>query len=235
MALLNIAVPVGFSLPAMGKGIPPVGAHEIVLEVTDDDGYTAGDSLWGLVLAPGGNRAAVQLDLSGGFNMDLWLGPLEMAALDAYAAGNPPGLSLRELQGDERDGLGWNALSTSWLICGDAPAWEVSGTEGTPAGGYLSGDDFDYFLASAVGNPVLPGDWLEVADPGDNWDVRPNALVVQSWHDTSLFQVAEAVAELPDQQKSNYVAINFVVAAHVMSDRARYMTEARRLEGSRMT
>ncbi|MBN2583738.1 MAG: right-handed parallel beta-helix repeat-containing protein, partial [Planctomycetes bacterium] len=210
-----------------------VRLHEITLVVTDNEGGTDSDVVNVRVYAA---PPPVCLDLSDGFNLDAWCGPLEMQAV--YTDGS---YDLRELQGTrEADGVGWGVVSGGYLLVGGSTEegygetysiegqWfhprYVSGTEGTPEDGVITGGDGRFYhLPSTLGNSVYSGDLLEVADPGSSWDIQPNVVVVGSNHYTSDWQVAEVEIELPSGQKGKYTDVNFVLAAMDTADRARSM------------
>ena len=186
----------------------------------------------------------VPLDISSGFNMDCWAGPLEMHALWNY---DPPygSAPLRYLQGEWPEGVGWFVFGQNLLMIGNTsetgfgipysiegqwfhlpefggPQYKT-GTQGTPENGVVVGAEVTYHIASTLGNPTLPGDWLEVADPGANWDAKPNTMVVCSSHNIAEYQIVEIVAELPEYQKAQYAAINFILAPMNRDGRARGM------------
>ncbi len=181
--------------------------------------------------------AAVQLDISSGFNMDVWCGAKEYQVLQVQ------GCDLLELQGGNAQGVGWYALQQQRMMIGNTteggfgqpysveanwyhPDW-YSGTEGTPEDGVLSGADRQYHIASHLGNTTLPGDWLEVASPGGVWNpgqpeemmaTKANAMVVASAHDYRNFQIAEAIAMLPAGQQAAYTDINFIIGGWNAAD-----------------
>ncbi|MBN2584042.1 MAG: PKD domain-containing protein [Planctomycetes bacterium] len=190
-----------------------------------------------LVLAVCAGTAAVAqsvpLDISDGFNMDIWCGPLEMQ--DAYTNATQ---TLKQLQGDLADGMGWYAVSQYGLLVCDSTSggfgepYSISGQWfhplyldglGTPEDGVLTGGDRDYHIASVAGNDTLEGDWTEVADPSSGWDTKSNAVLVGSLNSTASWQVSEVEIELPSGQKDRYSDVNFVLAAANLGDRARNM------------
>ena len=124
-----------------------------------------------------GAAQSLPLDVSDGFNMDVWCGPLEQQ--DVYTDGSH---NLFQLQGDLPDGVGWCAVQSQRLLVSNSTSagfgqpystsaqWfhplYLSGTEGTTEDGVLTGDDGRaYHIASVLGNDTLEGDWTEPADP----------------------------------------------------------------------
>ena len=99
-------------------------------------------------MATSANGQAVPLDISGGFNFDIWCGALEFQALMDHAAANW-GIDLIQMQGNYDEGNGPQYLlgNASWLV-GDSTEsgfgetysistnwWHpsyVTGTQGTP-------------------------------------------------------------------------------------------------------
>ena len=211
-----------------------VGSHRIVLEVTDNDGWTDSDDLWVLVRAEGCTSKARPLDISAGFNVDSWFGPKEDQALLWYDEGPSTGKDLQEAQGFLRDGVGWYVHERSLMMIGNVsegglgepysiysswyhPSFK-SGTQGTPEDGYIAGVGQDYFIASTRGNPILTGDWLEVDEPvvpasSGLMDNRPNSIVVGPSVNGSSWWLDEVVAELPPHQRARYESINVVLVA----------------------
>jgi len=178
----------------------------------------------------------VPLDISGGFNVDAWCGPLEMQAVYDYASGHDPDQDLGELQGGLGDGVGFGVFSAGRLMVGASiqytystsfnwfhPQWIADG-QGTPEDGILAGaEDRPYHIASCGGNPTYPGDWLETANPGLDWPIVPNVMVAGAAWRVEDWQIVSATAELPAGQKGAYVDVNFVLAATDSADRARNM------------
>ncbi|MBN2583997.1 MAG: hypothetical protein JXL80_13110 [Planctomycetes bacterium] len=165
----------------------PLGAREIVLTVTDNEGYTGSDSLWIEVRAHGYVSDLVQLDISGGFNVDSLWGSHEMKALYWYAWDHDPDLDGTEAQGYTTNAnplfrnpdIGWivwteygNGFAavvnnTRDTYTTDHQWWNpayIDGVEGLPESGYLAGVTADYYMASSSGNPVMPGDLVEAGD-----------------------------------------------------------------------
>jgi len=188
----------------------------------------------GAALADPGATPA-QLDISDGFNMDAWCGPLEMQAVYDYAAAYDPNQDLAELQGGMADGVGFGVAFAGDLMIGAStvypystefnwfhPDWIAEG-QGTPEDGVLTGADRDYHIASVAGNATYPGDWLEGAAPGLGWPIVPNVMVAGAAHRIEDWQIAAATVELPAGQKSTYADVNFIVAARESADRARNM------------
>ncbi|NLF29682.1 MAG: PEP-CTERM sorting domain-containing protein [Planctomycetes bacterium] len=185
--------------------------------------------------------AAVQLDISSGFNMDAWCGAKEFQVLRTQ------GCDLGELQGGNALGVGWYVLGQQNMMVGNTtetgfgqaysteadwnhPVW-ASGNTGTPEDGVLTGADRVYHIASHLGNATLPGDWLEVENPAGTWlpskpEVRmaskPNAMVVASGHNKTSFQIAEVIAALPVEQQAAYTDINFVIGGWNQADPNRF-------------
>ncbi|MBN2583631.1 MAG: hypothetical protein JXL80_11225 [Planctomycetes bacterium] len=173
---------------------------------------------------------SVPLDITDGFNMDIWCGPLEMQG--AYTDGTQ---NLKQLQGDLPAGVGWWSLHQNWLlVCdststGAAQPYSISGqwfhpqyldSQGTPEDGVIEGADREYHIASVLGNDTLSGDWTEVAS---GWGTTSNAVMVGSLHNSASWQVSEVEIELPAGQKDRYSDVNFVLAAANMADTARNM------------
>ncbi len=173
----------------------------------------------------------VQLNLSSGFNVDAWCGPKEQQ--QCYIDGTH---DLIELFGNLEDGNGNYILDGSYFILAGSSAGGfgetysipsngfhplyVTGTEGSPEDGVLTGADRAYHVASTLGNDTLAGDWTEVADPS-SYDLKPNCLVVGSKHSTATWQIASATVELPSAQKGKYADVNFALCALDQTDRAR--------------
>ncbi|MFW6154462.1 MAG: hypothetical protein ACOC95_04515 [Planctomycetota bacterium] len=182
--------------------------------------------------------AAVQLDISSGFNMDAWCGAKEYQVLQVQ------GCDLLELQGGNAQGVGWYVLQQQRIMVGNTteggfgetysvdeinwyhPDW-VTGNEGTPEDGVLTGADRDYHIASHLGNATLAGDWLEADPPGGVWNPgqpeemmasKANAMVVASSHNYKDWQIAEAVAMLPVEQQAAYTDINFILGGWNAAD-----------------
>ncbi|MFW6155131.1 MAG: PEP-CTERM sorting domain-containing protein [Planctomycetota bacterium] len=182
--------------------------------------------------------AAVQLDISSGFNMDAWCGAKEYQVIQVE------GCDLAELQGGNAQGVGWYVLGQQHMMIGNTteggfgeaysvdgvnwyhPAW-YSGNEGTPEDGLVTGADRQYHIASHLGNATLPGDWLEADPPGGVWQPgepeeqmanKANAMVVASSHDYRQFQIAEAVAMLPVEQQAAYTDINVIIGGWNAAD-----------------
>ena len=192
---------------------------------------------------------AVQLDITGGFNFDVWCGALEFQAVMEHAR-DYWGIDLIEMQGGLAQGVhydfwgGGNLMVSNTTEEGFAepysiegawyhPSWKT-GDAGAPEDGVISGADRDYHVASHLGNATLAGDWTEPG-PGDDWsygpgglasgdgiDVKFNSMICGSGHSTASWQVAEIVAELPGGQKGPYNNINMILAAFY-GDRARNM------------
>ena len=203
-------------------------------------------SLWTLALVMGVAMSSaawadpVQLDISDGFNMDCIVGPLEFQAVRTYNADNDPDSKLLYLQGGLDDGVCWYS---HWgglrLMCcastaagygqpysidgmGGHPVYVPDG-EGLPENGTIAGTDRTYHMASNAGNATFSGNWIEVADVGTSWGVKNNAMVVGCTDDTADWQIAEAVAVLPEGQRAEYSDINFVLAALDRGERAMNM------------
>ncbi|MBN2583426.1 MAG: hypothetical protein JXL80_10185, partial [Planctomycetes bacterium] len=158
-----------------------VGAWEITLTVTDDEGFTDSDSLWVEIRAKDYDPNLTQLDISSGFNVDSLWGSYEMRALYWYAAANDPDLSGEEAQGTmaENPDMGWivwNQYSGRLAVVNNTRdtyttfhQWDdpqyIDGTEGLPESGYVAGlQGVDYYLPSSSGNPVMPGNRVDAAD-----------------------------------------------------------------------
>ena len=194
------------------------------------------------VVAATVSAQAVQLDLSGGFNMDCWCGPKEMQAI--FNESPPYGAhDLNEFQGDLPDGVGWFVLAQQWQLVGNSTlagsgepysiegqwfhARYLDGTDGTPEDGVVAGEELTYHIASALGNATLPDDWLEAAAPVATWPTPPlmerkfNSLLVGAAHNTADWQIAAVTAWLPAGQRASYTEINFILAAMNTSDKAR--------------
>ena len=181
------------------------------------------------VFAATATPAIIQLDLTDGFNTDAICGPQEYQECRTDGAQDHV-----ELYGNLEDGNGYWLLSQGGMmvadsstepysISGDAghPAY-VSGTEGLPSDGVLSGSDRDYHVGSFGGNDTLSGNWTESADPSQ-YDLKSNSVVVGSYHNTATWQVSSVTIELPSAQKGKYTDVNFVLCAANMADKARNM------------
>jgi len=182
-------------------------------------------------LAAPARADVVQLDISGGFNIDAWCGPREFQQCRLDGAHD-----LVELYGGLPQGNGQFVMQQNYFPVGDSTgetlAYSItgdsghprnlSGTEGIPEDGVLTGADRDYHVASVGGNVTLPGNWTEVADPS-TFQNQPNCIVVGSAHGTGDWQIAERVVELPPAQRAQYDDVNLVIAAMNVDDKARNM------------
>ncbi|MFW6146694.1 MAG: hypothetical protein ACOC7R_05110, partial [Planctomycetota bacterium] len=174
---------------------------------------------------------AVPLDLSGGFNMDAVIGPAEYRLCLTDGAHE-----FTELFGDRADGNGNDVLKERTFIVANGyddgleysiastyghPIY-LSGTDGLPADGVLTGADRLYHVASLLGNATLAGNWTETADPSD-FSLRPNTVHAGAYHNRTHWQLPSAVVELPAGQKGHYRDVNFVLVAHNGGHLARNM------------
>jgi len=231
-----------------------VGLHQITLTVTDDNTdpypFTDSDEVWVQVFAYGIDPDEIlELDISSGFNMDTIVGALEFQEIFVYGAAHrdpitypnswqDPNLKdLKELQGSSAEGVEWEALTSgNMLACATS-----SGGFGEPYGSSWYDDTqllpengsvaSTYYMASHTGNPVLLGDWTEVADPIagpdpedlPNMPTKSNVMCVKSAHSTASTQIISTTATLPGGQQAQYDFINFLFAAGSGADGARNM------------
>jgi len=217
-----------------------VGVHEVLLTVEDDSGHVDID-LVTVTVAAADDPDKVQLDISGGFTMDAFCGPKEMQAIYTYAMNNgeDPDRDLMELQGGLPEGVGWYVMHHISLMVGNStdipfsipgavyhPICKTDG-QGTPESGVLAGADRYYHIASVKGNDTLPGDWTEAANPQAGWPVPPrmekkvNVMAVGCTSSTDAWQIVEATAVLPPEQRRQYSDLNLVLAAFYGGERAR--------------
>jgi len=186
-------------------------------------------------VAPVVPPAKVPLNLSSGFNMDSWCGPLEYQ--DSQVAGD----DLKVLQGTMADGNNTWVYQFSRMLAGSSSVdpysidsqWFhpriLSSSEATDELGIVlsSVDSRTYHIASVSGNVTLPGNWLEVATPAaSGWALQPNSIVIGAENNKDDWQISSVMAELPADQKASYTDVNFVLAALGVSDLARNATIA---------
>ncbi len=160
----------------------------------------------------------VPLNISGGFNMEAWIGPL------MYQNCELTGSRASLLFGREPQGLAENLAPPygGELLAGDDPApyppysissdWfhpaNFSGTTCTPVNGLLTdpNDGRTYYIASLAGNALLPGDWLETAAGG----MKNNSIVIGQYHSLADWSVSAVTFAITPSQ---YKDMNFVLAA----------------------
>jgi len=165
--------------------------------------------------------AQTPLSITDAFNQDGVCGPAEFRVCITDGTQD-----LVELFGNATSGNLSNLLASGcWIVAngyGPGHAYSIpsqsshpaylSGNDGLPTDGVLTGADRLYHVASLVGNGTLAGNWTETADPSD-FSLQPNCVVVGSFHSRDDWQIPSVIIELPAAQKLVYQNVNFILAA----------------------